>query len=87
MSGVPTLHVRNVPTEVYESLRRRALRNGRSINAETIAILEDAALRERSATPITDRLRELAREIALPPDAPRPEEIIRELRDAEPRGL
>jgi plasmid stability protein len=83
-----TLHVRNVPEEVYESLRERARRNGRSINAEAIAVLQDAAARDSSATPITDALRDLARRINLPPDAPRPEEIIRELRDAgDPRSL
>lgn len=83
-----TLHVRNVPEEVYESLRARAQRNGRSINAEALAILEAIAVRDRSETPITDRLREIARQINLPPDAPRPEDIIRELRDADdPRSL
>lgn len=83
-----TLHVRNVPEEVYETLRERARRNGRSINAEAIAVLRDAAARDSSATPITDALRELARRINLPPDAPKPEEIIRELRDADdPRSL
>jgi len=88
MRAVATLHVRNVPEDVYETLRSRARRNGRSINAEAIAILADAARREGSRTPITDRLAELAREINLPPDAPRAEEIIRELRDADdPRRL
>lgn len=88
MSVVATLHVRNVPVPVYEALRRRAQRHGRSINAETVAILEDVARRERSSTPITDRLAEIARQINLPPDAPRAEDIIRELRDADdPRSL
>jgi len=83
-----TLHVRNVPEIVYETLRERARRNGRSINAETIAILEDAAAREASATPITDALREIAKRIELPADAPTAEEMIRELRDADdPRSL
>ena len=39
MIGVATLHVRNVPPEVYEALRARAARNGRSINAEVIDVL------------------------------------------------
>ena len=83
-----TLHVRNVPEIVYETLRERARRNGRSINAETIAILEDAAAREASATPITDAVREIAKRIELPADAPTAEEMIRELRDADdPRSL
>lgn len=37
-----TLHVRNVPEGVYEALRGRAAAHGRSINAETIALLEPA---------------------------------------------
>lgn len=83
MTGMATLHVRNVPEEVYESLRASARRNGRSISAEAIAILEDAAAHEQSATPITDALREIAKRITLPPDAPTAEEMIRELRDAD----
>ena len=39
MSEMATLHVRNVPQEVYEALRARAARNGRSINAEVIEML------------------------------------------------
>jgi plasmid stability protein len=37
-----TLHVRNVPDELYESLRRRAREEGRSINAEAIELLRPA---------------------------------------------
>jgi plasmid stability protein len=81
MSSVPTLHVRNVPANVYDGLRRRAKRNRRSMNAEAVALLEEALERERRRAPITESLRRLAEEINLPPDAPRPEEIIREARD------
>jgi hypothetical protein len=35
-----TLHVRNVPDALYERLRARAERNGRSIGAETVVLLE-----------------------------------------------
>src|SRR5581483_5703623 len=34
-----TLHVRNVPDELYELLRERAAANGRSIGAETCQLL------------------------------------------------
>ena len=34
-----TLHVRNVPEELYEQLRDRAQANGRSIGAEAIVLL------------------------------------------------
>lgn len=36
-----TLHVRNVPDELYELLRDRAAGNGRSIGAETVQLLEE----------------------------------------------
>ena len=84
MTRVPNLHIRNVPEEVYEALRARAKREGRSINAEALRILEEVAQRERGRreTPITDRLAQLAREINWPPDAPKPEDLIRRVRDA-----
>ena len=82
-----TLYVRNVPERVYGSLRKRATRSGRSINSEAVEILAEAAAVEASLTPIVDRLREIAARIDLPPDAPTPEELIRELRDAAPPGL
>jgi plasmid stability protein len=43
-----TLHVRNVPDELYERLRRAAAEDGRSIGAEATALL-GAALGERDA--------------------------------------
>jgi plasmid stability protein len=85
MASVATLHVRNVPQDVYDALRRRAARTGRSLNAVALEILDAAAAREErrdSQTPITDALRRLAYKIDLPPDAPRPEELIRRMRDA-----
>ena len=85
MSYVPTLHLRNVPTKVYDGLRRRAKQNGRSMNAEAVALLEEAIDREQRRGTITDELRRLAEEINLPPDAPKPEEIIREARDERDR--
>jgi plasmid stability protein len=42
-----TLHVRNVPDELYEELRTAAARDGRSIGAEAIKLLR-AALGERA---------------------------------------
>jgi plasmid stability protein len=37
--SVATLHVRNFPDQLYEALRARAERQGRSIGAEAIAIV------------------------------------------------
>ncbi len=87
MRRVPTLYVRDVPEPLYNRLRARARRNGRSLNAEVLDILGDVAEREQFSGRITQRLAELVRESPLPPDAPKPEDIIRELRDAPPRGL
>jgi plasmid stability protein len=81
MSDVPALHIRNVPADVVETLRKRAESHGRSLNAEVLRILTSSAERERQDTPITNRLEELARRVNLPPDAPTPEELIREDRD------
>ena len=76
-----TLYVRDVQERVYKRLRARARRNGRSLNAEVLELLDEAVLRELTSDEITDRLAELAAEIDLPPDAPRPEDIIRQERD------
>ena len=76
-----TLYVRDVQERVYKRLRARARRNGRSLNAEVLELLDEAVLRELTSDEITDRLAELAAEIDLPSDAPRPEDIIRQERD------
>ncbi len=76
-----TLYVRDVPEKLYKRLRARARRNGRSLNAEVLELIDEAVLRELTSDEITDRLAELAAEIDLPPDAPRPEDIIREERN------
>lgn len=81
MSIMPALHIRNVPEDVVEALRRRAARNGRSLNAEAVRVLTASAERERQGTPITDRLEAISRRVNLPPDAPMPEDLIRADRD------
>lgn len=88
MPNVATLYVRDVPERLYKRLRTRARKNGRSLNAEVIEILDGAIERDREGGLITDKLRELAMEINWPDDAPTPEQMIRELRDADdPRSL
>ncbi len=73
--------MRDVPERLYKRLRARARRNGRSLNAEVLEIIDEAVLRELTSEEITDRLATLAVEIDLPPDAPKPEDIIRQERD------
>lgn len=84
---VATLYVRNVPEDVIEKLRANARANSRLLNAEALEILEEAAA-EVSATPITNRIEEIAKRLNLGPDDFDPVQVIRELRDAEdPRSL
>jgi plasmid stability protein len=87
MRVMPALHVRNVPPEVYEALRARASREGRSMNAEVIAILRRALSSRRDPEDLMADLRRFRERVQLPPDAPTPEELIREDRDAGHRGL
>jgi plasmid stability protein len=82
MTAVATLFVRDVPTDVYEDLRSRAQRDGLSINGLVLRILEETAERERQKSELTRRLEAIARRINLPPDAPKPEDLIREDRDS-----
>jgi plasmid stability protein len=82
MATVATLYVRDVPERLYKRLKTRARKNGRSLNAEVLEILDGVVERDDQGGLITDKLRELAMEINLPADAPTPEQIIREHRDA-----
>ncbi len=42
---MPTLHVRGVPEELYETLKKRAKADGRSISSEAIFLLESELIR------------------------------------------
>jgi plasmid stability protein len=84
---VPTLHIRNVPDDVYVALRARAEREGRSMSAEVVAILRRTLLRRRDADELLAELRATRERAPLPPDAARPEDVIREDRDADSRSL
>jgi antitoxin FitA len=82
-----TLHVRNVPVDVYEALRARAAREGRSMNAEVIAILRRSLTARRDPDDVIADLRRLRERVRLPADAPAPEDLIREDRDAGHGGF
>ena len=78
-----TLHVRNVPDDLYDRLRRRAREQGRSINAEAIALLRPA-LADQEAVSIADllaRAEELRAGQTRDPAAPTAVEMIREDRE------
>jgi plasmid stability protein len=84
---MPVLHVRNVPEEVYEALRARAAREGRSMNAEVIAILRRSLTARRDPDDVIADLRRFRERVRLPADVPAPEDLIREDRDAGHGGL
>jgi plasmid stability protein len=79
---VATLYVRNVPEVVIDKLRANARAKSRSLNAEALEILAEAAA-DMSATPITDQIEEIAKRLNLGPDDFDPVQVVRELRDAE----
>ena len=85
MTAMATLHVRNVPADVYDALRARAEREGRSLNGEVIAILRRTLLRGHRGDDLVVELRALREQAALPANAERPEELIREDRNARSR--
>jgi plasmid stability protein len=78
-----TLHVRNVPADVYEALRRRAEDEGRSISAATIEILRRALpVVPQDAKAFMAQVREFKRRNPWPADGPTPAELIRRDRDS-----
>jgi plasmid stability protein len=55
-----TLYVENVPTELYEALRRRARQGRRSIAAEVLSLLEQNVPTERELRARRDLTRKLS---------------------------
>ena len=76
MGHMATLYVRDVPERLYKRLRARANRNGRSLNAEVVALIDESLARDRDAVEITNRLRELAQGLTWESGMPTPEEMI-----------
>jgi plasmid stability protein len=81
-----TLHVRNVPDELYERLRLTAERNGRSIGAETIVILQTMLAGEASPPPLPPARRRGKPKSPFEHFSPRSRELIVEAQ-AEAAGL
>jgi hypothetical protein len=79
---VPAVHIRGVDEAVLATLREVAKENNRSLNAELVATLEERAARHRQRGELTRRLAEIADRVRLPPDAPKPEDLIRADRDS-----
>jgi plasmid stability protein len=79
---VVNFHLRNIPDPLYERLQKRAEAAGRSMNKELLQIVEKELSRP-SPEELVARLDEIRRTIKLSPDAPRPEDLIREDRDTD----
>ena len=78
-----TLHVENVPDELYEALRARAKRERRSIAGEVIRILEHAVPTEAELARRREAYRaieEFRSRVVVQP-GPSTEEMIREMRE------
>jgi plasmid stability protein len=83
MADVPTLHIRNIPDEVYEALRRRATERGTSMVTEAIGILDEALhSKRRSRDEVMASIEANAKMIGFGSDWPAPEDLIREERDS-----
>jgi hypothetical protein len=82
MMTMPAVHIRDVDESVLATLREVARENNRSLNAELVATLQERAARHRQKGEMTRRLAEIADRVRLPPDAPKPEDLIRADRDS-----
>ena len=81
---MPTLYVREIPEQVYQTAQRIAQEQGRSLSAYVITVLEqaieDEQVRRRSAKALANIRR---RRRPLPPGAPDSVEMIRRMRNGD----
>jgi antitoxin FitA len=79
---MPTLHVRNVPDDLYARLRQRAAAQNRSLSAEVISLL-DAALEGSTAAQaaVLERIRRRRFFEPAAADAPESTSLLREDRE------
>lgn len=80
---MPSLHIHELPPDIYEVLRSRAEREGRSLAQQAITDLRKVfglEARQRRMTTL-ENLRSRLAESGTPRDLPAPEELIREDRD------
>lgn len=79
---MPTLHVRNVPEELYDGLKSVAASKNISIGAEVVSMIERALdLETQNAKRKALVQRIVRRRVRLPKGAPSPEAILRRDRD------
>jgi plasmid stability protein len=81
---MPTLYVREVPEKIYNQVQRIAEKQGRSLSAYVITILEQAVEEEKARARQSQALANMRRRRRpLPPGAPDSVEMIRRMRDAD----
>jgi antitoxin FitA len=64
---VATLHVRNIPDDLYDRIREQADASSRSLSAEVVVLLNRAL--EAKSTPVGDLLAEIRRRRRFSPKA------------------
>jgi plasmid stability protein len=81
--AVGTLHIRNVPDEVVDTLKRRAQLHRRSLDAEVVQVLSEASPGpKRTIDEVVESVRRRAERMNLPPEvAPGAIDDIRQARD------
>ena len=79
MGAMPTLYLRDVPESLYSRLRRRARRNRRSMNAEAVAILQQALDGDLTEGNLMKQLQAL--QLSVPEGAPSVTEILLDERE------
>jgi plasmid stability protein len=84
---VATLYIRNVPERVVDGLKQRAVRHGRSLNAEVVSLLGEAAPELRPLADVLAEIRQLAAEIALEPGELEEVDVIRQGREDRMRRV
>ena len=76
---MPTLHVRSVPEELYDQIRKIAQARSRSLSAQVVAMLYDALEEEMRRGEQGNALAAIRRRRYSPPsDAPTSTQLLRE---------
>ena len=78
-----TLHIRNVPADLFEDVQRWAGEHGRSINTEVIDVLSREAERRRADDEFARRWAEYQRKYA---DQPIDSDVVALIREDRDRG-
>lgn len=87
MIEMPAIHVRNVPADVVERLKRRAKLNGRSLNAEIVDVLGASVEGDREPGWIARRIAEIHEKYPPPSEPLDAAELIRQGHEERDRRI